>query len=457
MNLVKAADDLKNLSDQQLMVAGQNPVAVPPYLVLAEMKRREQLRAEYAKAQQGQQQQQPPVIQQVAQNLAQGQPQQQQPQAQPNPQAQGIMQAMPQGAMGMAGGGHVARYADKGRVVSPAQPSVDPLLADLMKKQSDIYAALSAVPSVQPTQRPDLVLSQADIERQYKGKSPLELMGQAESLYGKGDYSAYENFLRGQMEEAKSRKVGLSDVFTAGAREMGKFDPRETFAGKLARGIMGATEAIRTGREQKKKDIQTAMLAQVALDKMKREEQQQRATLAMNLAQMDSGRLLTMLQTLEANKRSMAEDLRSEKRESEQRRLQIGLAQANATQGLINSALQHQSRMSEIGAQLAGQKDIARISAGARAAVGSRDITGGAIDDLRQQSKDIMEEIKWRQEQLPMLKKEDRPAAEAMINQLNLNLNQNRRILGSITASRINPDGSAMQEIPRMPTQGTQK
>lgn len=346
MNLVKAADDLKNLSDQQLMVAGQNPVAVPPYLVLAEMKRREQLRAEYAKAQQGQQQQ--PVIQQVAQNLAQGQPQQQQPQAQPNPQAQGIMQAMPQGAMGMAGGGHVARYADKGRVVSPAQPSVDPLLADLMKKQSDIYAALSAVPSVQPTQRPDLVLSQADIERQYKGKSPLELMGQAESLYGKGDYSAYENFLRGQMEEAKSRKVGLSDVFTAGAREMGKFDPRETFAGKLARGIMGATEAIRTGREQKKKDIQTAMLAQVALDKMKREEQQQRAALAMNLAQMDSGRLLTMLQTLEANKRSMAEDLRSEKRESEQRRLQIGLAQANATQSLIKDAMDSKQRMAEL-------------------------------------------------------------------------------------------------------------
>jgi len=56
MNLVKAADDLKNLSDQQLMMAGQNPVVVPPYLVLAEMKRREQLRAEYAKSAQAQQQ-----------------------------------------------------------------------------------------------------------------------------------------------------------------------------------------------------------------------------------------------------------------------------------------------------------------------------------------------------------------------------------------------------------------
>jgi len=35
MNLVKAADDLKNLSDQPLMMAGQDPVVLPPYLVLA--------------------------------------------------------------------------------------------------------------------------------------------------------------------------------------------------------------------------------------------------------------------------------------------------------------------------------------------------------------------------------------------------------------------------------------
>lgn len=344
MNLVKAADDLKNLSDQQLMSAGQNPVAVPPYLVLAEMKRREQLRAEYAKAQQGQQQQQP-VIQQVAQNLVQGQPQQPQQQ----PQAQGIMQAMPQGAVGMAGGGHVARYADKGRVTAPAQPAIDPFVADLMKKQSDIYASMLSAPAPQSTARPDLVLSQADIERQYKGKSPLELMSQAESLYGKGDYSAYENFLRGQMEEAKSRKVRLGDaLIAAGAAMASNRDPRVGLASVLAQGLGAGAQSYRQAEEQKKKDIQTAMLAQVALDKMKREEQQQRAGLAMNLAQMDSGKLLTMLQTLEANKRSMAEDLRSEKRESEQRRLQIGLAQANATQSLIKDAMDSKQRMAEL-------------------------------------------------------------------------------------------------------------
>lgn len=426
MNLVKAADDLKNLSDQQLMVAGQNPVAVPPYLVLAEMKRREQLRAEYAKAQQGQQQQQP-VIQQVAQNLAQGQPQQQQPQAQPNPQAQGIMQAMPQGAMGMAGGGHVARYADRGRVVSPAQPSVDPLLADLMKKQSDIYAEMSAVPSVQSAPRPDLALSQADIERQYKSKSPLELMGQAESLYGKGDYSAYENFLRGQMEEAKSRKVGLSDVFTAGAREMGKFDPRETFAGKLARGIMGATEAIRVGREQKKKDIQTAMLAQVALDKMKREEQQQRATLAMNLAQMDSGRLLTMLQTLEANKRSMAEDLRSEKRESEQRRLQIGLAQASATQSLIKDAMDSKQRMAELEYQRGTSFGVANIGAGARSRGASdpRVMRLNALKAAEVSLKDTLKSLMEQKKSIPLGRRGDveRAAINEQIRNATIQLN----------------------------------
>ena len=397
MNLVKAADDLKNLSDQQLMAAGQNPVAIPPYLVLAEMKRREQLRASFAKAQQ---QQQPPVIQQVAQNLAQGQPQQPQ---QPQPQGQGIMQAMPQGAVGMAGGGHVARYADKGRVTAPTQLAIDPFVADLMKKQSDIYASMLSAPAPQSTARPDLVLSQADIERQYKGKSPLELMSQAESLYGKGDYSAYENFLRGQMEEAKSRKVRLGDaLIAAGAAMASNRDPRVGLASVLAQGLGAGAQSYRQAEEQKKKDIQTAMLAQVALDKMKREEQQQRAGLAMNLAQMDSGKLLTMLQTLEANKRSMNEDLQSETRESRQRELQIKLAQISAIQNQINNALQHQNRMSEIGAQLAGQKDIARISAGARG-LGSSDPRVIKLNALKSQDASLRGKLNILNDQMKSL------------------------------------------------------
>lgn len=44
MNLVQIADDLKNLSDQQLAAMAQTPQSVPPYLVVAELKRRSDMR-----------------------------------------------------------------------------------------------------------------------------------------------------------------------------------------------------------------------------------------------------------------------------------------------------------------------------------------------------------------------------------------------------------------------------
>ena len=199
MNLVKAADDIKNLSDQQLLAAGQNPVMVPPYLVLAEMKRREQLRAQYAKAQQ--QQQQPSVAQQVAQNLVQPQMQQGQPQqgAPQQPPPQGIMQAAPPNAMAMAQGGHVARYAEG-----------------------------------------DLITDRAEYMKQFRQgeRTPQEFGAITEQMLGKPDYSKYEELLRRQRQLAESKKPSLGDaLIAAGAAIASNRDPRVGLASLLAQGI----------------------------------------------------------------------------------------------------------------------------------------------------------------------------------------------------------------------------
>lgn len=299
MNLVKAADDLKNLSDQQLMTAGQNPVVVPPYLVLAEMKRREQLRAEYAKSQQ--QQQQPTVAQQVVQGMAQGQPQQQ-----PQPQAQGIMQAMPQGGapvQAMAGGGQVGRYADGKAPVSYGQ-AIEPFLQQMLGMRTQVP------PEIKST----LPMTPEDMAKIYRMPTIEEKMAAAQGLIGPRDYSQYEDYLRQQTQEAKARKPRLGDaLIAAGAAMAANRDPRVGIANILAQGIGSGSEAYRAQQERQKKDLQTAMMAQMALNKMKQEDRAKLVDLASSLASSEAGRNISVMQTVEANRRAEENRKRAER------------------------------------------------------------------------------------------------------------------------------------------------
>jgi len=100
MNLIQQAEQLKNLPDQALAQMQQRPTDTPPYLVVAEMQRRANMRKAYQGAQQGTPMNQPPVAQQMAQQMQQPPMQQQAP------------------PMQMAGGGlaSLARYYEGGMV-----------------------------------------------------------------------------------------------------------------------------------------------------------------------------------------------------------------------------------------------------------------------------------------------------------------------------------------------------
>ena len=320
MNLVKAADDLKNLSDQQLMMAGQNPVVVPPYLVLAEMKRREQLRAEYAKSAQAQQQ--PTVMQQVTQNLVQ-QPQQQQPQQQQQPpQAQGIMQAAPPQVAAMAGGGHVARYAEgtKGYTLRPGYQAV--------------MDAIRAIP--RPTQQdvvPSGPMTSEEFAKLYKFPTVQEKLAQAESILGRQDYSEYQKYLDEQRQEAEGRKVRLGDaLIAAGAAMASNRDNRVGLASLLAQGIGAGSEAYRSAQERKKKDIQAAMLANMALKNMMQQERAKQIQLASDLSSQERGQKVVEAQTIEANRRQYQDNLRKAREQAESQEIQMALKAAGILQ-----------------------------------------------------------------------------------------------------------------------------
>lgn len=380
MNLVKAADDLKNLSDQQLMSAGQNPVAVPPYLVLAEMKRREQLRAEYAKAQQGQQQQQP-VIQQVAQNLVQGQPQQQQP------QAQGIMQAMPQGAVGMAGGGHVGRYADKGRVSESERPAVDPSL-ELMRQLGNVSMARPKPPS---SNREAL---RAEFAGAYQMPGIQDKIAAAQSLLGAPDYSEYEEFLRRQRGEAESRKVRLGDaLIAAGAAMASNRDPRVGLAGILAQGIGAGSQAYREAEEKKKKDIQASMLASMALKNALQQDKAKQIELASQMASTERGNAISMMQMIESRIQREQEAFERAQTEFDRFNAQKNLEALKAQLNYYGSLAERASRFDLAKMEMAGRENIARIGAGARTA-GKSDPRVLQLNALKAQEVSLKDELK---------------------------------------------------------------
>jgi hypothetical protein len=384
MNLVKAADDIKNLSDQQLLSAGQNPVMVPPYLVLAEMKRREQLRAQYAKSQQ--QQQQPSVAQQVAQNLTQpqmGQPQQGAPQ---QPPPQGIMQAAPPQAMAMAQGGHVARYAEGGKRFS---------IEDFIKAASGIskgYQDLMPAPAGATVISPNLALSVDQLRQQSATKPVQDYLKDVESLYGKRDYTSMEDLVRQQMEQAKSRKPRIGDaLIAAGAAMASNRDPRVGLTNLVAQAIGTGSQTYEAAKERQQKDLQAGMMAKVALDKMKQEEQDRRIGIASQMAQADSGRLISAYQTVQANLRSVQSMQQRAATEAEKRRLEMGKAQLESQSDILKMALQMQTSQDT----MANQRAIAgmKVAASKAKAAGQ----GSGLSQIAKLSDMVKSEIEVKQ------------------------------------------------------------
>lgn len=438
MNLVKTAEDLKNLSDQQLMSAGQNPVVVPPYLVLAEMKRREQMRAEYAKATQ-QQGQKPTVAQQTAQGLMQGQSQPQQPQ-QPQPQGQGIMQAMPQGGasvQAMAGGGQVHRYA-KGDAVIPEG------YADLAEK----FKNIPITTPVPPTLTREQVM--ADIAKAYQPSGIAEEMQSARGILGAPDYSQYEAYLQQQIQEAKTKKPRLGDaLIAAGAAMAANRDPRVGIANILAQGIGAGSEAYRAQQEKQKKDLQTAMMAQMALKKMKQEDLGKQVELAGQMAGNKRGWLISQMQVVESKLQNEQKNYLEAKSDSEKLRTQAEIKRLELLHEGLKNTLDAQQRKEELAYQRGTAFGVANIGSAARSA--SKDSVGATIDDLQKYAGAIQGDIQSQYKILETARRQDIPEIQERIKALTAKRASILNVIESAMMPRL-----GMPVVPRV-TQGNQQ
>lgn len=130
MNLIQQAEQLKMVPDQALSQMQQRPTDVPPYLVVAEMQRRMNMRKAYEAAQGQNPMNQPPVAQQVGQQFQQqGQPPTGGPPQGPPPQQ----------PMQMAGGGlaDLSKYFQGMMGGRESLPEVNPALLGMSQFPSD--------------------------------------------------------------------------------------------------------------------------------------------------------------------------------------------------------------------------------------------------------------------------------------------------------------------------------
>ena len=353
MNLVKAADDIKNLSDQQLISAGQNPVMIPPYLVLAEMKRREQLRAEFAKAQQ---QPQLSVAQQVAQNLIQPQPGQSQQGMQQAP-PQGIMQAAPPQAQAMAGGGIVGRYGVGGDTADDAQSQANRIMAQM-------EAMKVKVPEEPKMTSPT---SMEEFAKLYPSISIQDKIAAARGLLGNQDYSQYENFLREQMAQARAKKPSVGDaLIAAGSAMASNRDNRVGLANLLAQAIGTGSESYRAQQEKAKKDMQTAMLAQVAFNKMRQEDINKQVELASQMASSERGENIVKMQLIESAKQAAYKKLVDARSDAEKLNAQTELRKLEIQLKMLHDEMTRKGDLEKLAYQRGTAFGIAGINAGAR-------------------------------------------------------------------------------------------
>ena len=343
MNILKAADDIKNFSDQQLLSAGENPVMLPPYLVLAEMKRREQMRSEFAKSQQ--QQQPPTVIQQTAQNLAQSQQQQGQPQQgmpqqgmPQQPQAQGIMQGAPQQVMAMASGGYVPRYA-------AGTSNYGALLAREMNTPPPAPRPPAQAP-------PSLAMSSEDIAKRYPDKPLDRYINEMRSAYGPRDYSAEKKLVDDQAKIAESKKPSLGNaLIAAGGFMAANRDNKVGLANHLAQAIGVGSQSYDAAQDNQNKLRNLAMMGQVALQRQQQKDSDDIIGKAMESKRSDVGVNFGKLQTIEANIRSISEALSRAQSDTDKMMLQrelnrfeaiksMAVAEANNAADIQRAAMQ---------------------------------------------------------------------------------------------------------------------
>ncbi len=355
MNLIQQAEQLKNLPDQALAQMQQRPTEVPPYLVVAEMTRRTNMRKAYQATQTGSPMNQPTVVQQMGQNFAQ--------QGQPPPQGMPPGMAS-QGApppMRMAGGGiaDLSQYFQGMGMQGPSMlPQVDPAMMGGASYPGDPRWDEMRRFKVNP-QKPADWKTQLAMMKEQMGESPLV---EEAAKYGE------------QEKELRSKKMSLPMLLMQLGLGMAA-SRRPDFAGAIGEGGMQALQGYTSER-----DRNTALADRAGAKRLQAIEGSQRHSDRIQDYAVDAARSAQSGYNTDRASDTNIElgIMRQQKEEELATKLadrQITAQQAQLELAEFNKKADADRRMAEIQAQITGNKEVARIRNEGKANKGGKDTT----------------------------------------------------------------------------------
>lgn len=335
MNLIQQAERLKTLPDQELLAMQQRPTVIAPYLVVAEMQRRQTMRKAATAGQDPVQQ--TTVAQEMSSRLAGMQPPQQQMQQQMPPAQQMRTGGVVRAQTGLAVGPDLAEVAPNPLTNFAAQmvagqsvPGAPvPTIGNPFGMALD-PGSLSGYGS--PT---DTAAELAKL-RQVRGENPLAKIAEELGL---------------EEQRVRGKKQGIGEILMRLGLGMAA-SRRPDFLGAIGEGGIGALQGFMQNRQltqQQADELQRRRLAvmervQGSEDVLTRE--------AADLAKAQNATRNMEIQTIEANRRALANQAAqmrmAAEAAAENRRLQLDLSAATTERDRQKAIDEHNNRMAAL-------------------------------------------------------------------------------------------------------------
>lgn len=304
MNLVQQAEQIKLIPDAVLGPMQQNPTVFPPFLVLAEMQRREAMRNSSRAT--GDPVQQKTVAEEMREKFNPA-PQMQQP-AQ-NPQQQ-MAQPMPQAgmpgapSMRLAGGGlaSLLEQAPQGNGLSGlwgsmtglgGMPPVDPAMANPQFPAAAPFGSYDDEPAITPEQ----------LAKRFPTGSLKETKAETDALRAPNGLKEFSDLLATQEKDARGKKPKIGEILMNLGLAMAA-SKRPDFAGAVGEGGLAALHGYSKQRDANLERADSLMKQRMGLAEAMQRRDDQGVSDAMSAhAQKQHNRNADM-QSLEASKRA---------------------------------------------------------------------------------------------------------------------------------------------------------
>ena len=339
MNLIEQAERLKTLPDQELVQMQQRPTMIAPFLVLAEMQRRETMRKAATSGQDPVQQ--TTVAQEMSSRLAQMQPQQQ-PQ-----QPQQTQQMRTGGAVRAANGlpDDVSKFFDyTGAASIPAPPAAGPRLSRITSPMPAFsLAEIDALAG--PARGTGAILSEI---RGVRGESPLVALGE--------QLKQREEQVRGQRQSLGETLMRLGLGMAASRRP--------DFLGAVGEGGLSALQGYVQNRDFTRKDAADLLRQRMAVEAQRQQSDDVLFREAGELARSEQYGRVSTIQAIQAARNTALTANTAAEREEARNRANALVAKYEADEKRAAANAENIFKAGESEKKRKSDEAIARISAG---------------------------------------------------------------------------------------------